>query len=313
MRPCGGPFSTSPRPSPNAARSIDAVQSRKGCRRRHLVRGRSAARPGGRAERGRDEAGPRPRIFPESDAFAGAPHPRHAGGLGRPRRGGGGDAGGLSRRPTRPCLADRRPRRASARRRSPGASPASCSPIPIRTPVAVREARDLRVDAEHPPRASSPRSAHPDFALVRREWKRTTKRLCTEIRVDDVRDALQVFQMSAAFGGWRVCIVDCAEDLNRSSANALLKMIEEPPPRSLILDRVASAGAGAADDPLALPPPQARSAVAARNRRSRRRPRARRGATPIRRRSPSAAGRANGSVREALRAARAGLRRGSAR
>ncbi len=41
--------------------------------------------------------------------------------------------------------------------------------------------------------------------------------------------------MSAAFGGWRVCIVDCAEDLNRSSANALLKMIEEPPQRSLIL------------------------------------------------------------------------------
>ena len=41
--------------------------------------------------------------------------------------------------------------------------------------------------------------------------------------------------MSAAFGGWRVCLVDCAEDLNRNSANALLKMIEEPPARSLIL------------------------------------------------------------------------------
>src|SRR5208337_102053 len=56
-----------------------------------------------------------------------------------------------------------------------------------------------------------------------------------EIRVEDARSALQVFQMSAAFGGWRVCIVDCAEDLNRSSANVLLKMIEEPPQRSLIL------------------------------------------------------------------------------
>jgi DNA polymerase-3 subunit delta' len=41
--------------------------------------------------------------------------------------------------------------------------------------------------------------------------------------------------MSAAFGGWRILIVDSAEDLNRSSANALLKMIEEPPQRSLIL------------------------------------------------------------------------------
>ena len=44
-----------------------------------------------------------------------------------------------------------------------------------------------------------------------------------------------MFHLSAAFGGWRVAIVDCAEDLNRSGANALLKMIEEPPPRSLIL------------------------------------------------------------------------------
>src|SRR5208337_3684407 len=36
-------------------------------------------------------------------------------------------------------------------------------------------------------------------------------------------------------GGWRVVIVDCADDLNRSSANALLKLIEEPPERSLFL------------------------------------------------------------------------------
>ena len=61
------------------------------------------------------------------------------------------------------------------------------------------------------------------------------KKFYSEIRVDDVRDALQVFQMSAAFGGWRVCLVDCAEDLNANGANALLKMIEEPPARSLIL------------------------------------------------------------------------------
>ena len=38
-----------------------------------------------------------------------------------------------------------------------------------------------------------------------------------------------------ASGGWRICIVDSAEDLNRAGANALLKMIEEPPPRSLFL------------------------------------------------------------------------------
>ena len=57
----------------------------------------------------------------------------------------------------------------------------------------------------------------------------------SEIRVEDVRHALQLFQKSAGAGGWRICIVDSAEDLNRAGANALLKMIEEPPPRSLFL------------------------------------------------------------------------------
>jgi DNA polymerase-3 subunit delta' len=100
---------------------------------------------------------------------------------------------------------------------------------------AVREATDLHVD----PNASAARLlaalAHPDFSLIRREWRLTTKSFAGEIGVDVVRRAMQVFQMSAGFGGWRVSIVDCAEDLNRSSANALLKIIEEPPQRSLIL------------------------------------------------------------------------------
>ena len=77
--------------------------------------------------------------------------------------------------------------------------------------------------------------AHPDFALIRREWQGASKRLASEIPVDAVRRGLQVFQLSAAFGGWRIAIVDSAEDLNRNSANALLKMVEEPPQRSLIL------------------------------------------------------------------------------
>ena len=44
-----------------------------------------------------------------------------------------------------------------------------------------------------------------------------------------------MFGSTAADGGYRVCIVDSAEDLTISSANALLKVIEEPPPRSLFL------------------------------------------------------------------------------
>src|SRR5208337_3583476 len=100
---------------------------------------------------------------------------------------------------------------------------------------AAREARDLHVDPNHPAARHLTALAHPDFSLIRRVWQPDKSRFSSEIQVDHVRAALQVFQMSAAFGGWRVCIVDSAEDLNRNSANALLKMIEEPPQRSLIL------------------------------------------------------------------------------
>ena len=100
---------------------------------------------------------------------------------------------------------------------------------------AVRAARDLSVDPNSPAARHLASLAHPDFSLVRRGWQTDKKKFSSEIRVDDIREALQVFQMSAAFGGWRVCLVDCAEDLNANGANALLKMIEEPPPRSLIL------------------------------------------------------------------------------
>ncbi len=100
---------------------------------------------------------------------------------------------------------------------------------------AVREATNLHVEPSHSAARLLAGLAHPDFALIRREWQGATKRLATEISVEAVRQGLQVFQLSAAFGGWRIAIVDSAEDLNRNSANALLKMVEEPPQRSLIL------------------------------------------------------------------------------
>lgn len=101
--------------------------------------------------------------------------------------------------------------------------------------AAVREAKNLDVEQNHPAARQLMALAHPDFSLIRREWKTNPKRLGAEIAVDDVRAGLGVFQMAPAFGGWRIAIVDSADDLNRNSANALLKTIEEPPARSLVL------------------------------------------------------------------------------
>ena len=103
------------------------------------------------------------------------------------------------------------------------------------TTAAARNARDLSVAPDHPAARQLAALSHPDFALARREWNAKSKGFYSEIRVEDVRAALSMFHMSAAFGGWRVAIVDCADEFNPAGANALLKMIEEPPPRALIL------------------------------------------------------------------------------
>jgi DNA polymerase III subunit delta' len=100
---------------------------------------------------------------------------------------------------------------------------------------AVRLARDLSVDPDTPAARQIAAQAHPDLAALRRAWNSERKNFYTDIRVEEVRHALQMFHLSAGAGGWRVCIVDTAEDLNRAGANALLKMIEEPPARALFL------------------------------------------------------------------------------
>src|ERR1700712_5206010 len=101
--------------------------------------------------------------------------------------------------------------------------------------VVVRNARDLSVALDTKVASQIASLSHPDGSLLRREVNDKTKRFYTEIRADDVRKTIQLFQRAASAGGYRIGIVDSAEDLNRSSANALLKLIEEPPPKSLFL------------------------------------------------------------------------------
>lgn len=74
--------------------------------------------------------------------------------------------------------------------------------------------------------------AHPDVAVIRRGLRKDGKGFSAEIAVADVRRALDLFGSTAS--GWRVVIVDCADDLNVAGANALLKAIEEPPPRAVV-------------------------------------------------------------------------------
>jgi DNA polymerase-3 subunit delta' len=99
----------------------------------------------------------------------------------------------------------------------------------------VQAAKDLSVAPDHQASRQVAALSHTDLVLLRREWNEKTKKFFSEIRTEDVRGAIHLFQQAAGAGGYRICIVDGAEDLNRSGANALLKTIEEPPPKSLFL------------------------------------------------------------------------------
>ena len=71
--------------------------------------------------------------------------------------------------------------------------------------------------------------------LLRRPWDDKTKRLKTQIAAEDARALRELFANTAADGGWRIAVVDCVDEMNAQSANALLKLVEEPPARSMFL------------------------------------------------------------------------------
>lgn len=77
--------------------------------------------------------------------------------------------------------------------------------------------------------------AHPDLIVIRRPWDHDKKRFKTELPVDEVRHLHGFFSRHASAGGARIAIVDTADDMNRASQNALLKILEEPPSDALLL------------------------------------------------------------------------------
>jgi DNA polymerase-3 subunit delta' len=106
-------------------------------------------------------------------------------------------------------------------------------PEPLAADVAA--ATSLFVPEKHPAARRAARLAHPDLFVLRREWNPDRKALGAEIRVQDARRAVSFFGSTAGEGGWRVCVVDTADDMNGAAANALLKVLEEPPARALFL------------------------------------------------------------------------------
>jgi DNA polymerase III subunit delta' len=93
----------------------------------------------------------------------------------------------------------------------------------------------LELDPAHPVFRRVAAGTHADLLTIERQWDEKRKRRRTEIVVEDVRAIADFLRLTPAEGGWRVVVVDGAEEMNRNAANALLKVLEEPPARAILL------------------------------------------------------------------------------
>ncbi len=93
----------------------------------------------------------------------------------------------------------------------------------------------LDIPSDHPVAHRITALSEPGLLLIRRAWDRDKKRLKAQITVDEVRKLGSFFGLSATDGGRRVVIVDSVDDMNPSAANALLKVLEEPPKNAALI------------------------------------------------------------------------------
>jgi DNA polymerase-3 subunit delta' len=105
-----------------------------------------------------------------------------------------------------------------------------------RNPLAaeVQRAETLEVDPSHPVARQIAAGGHGGLLTLERSLNDKGV-LRTVITVDETRETISFFGSTAAVEGWRVCIVDTVDELNPNAANALLKVLEEPPRQSLFL------------------------------------------------------------------------------
>ncbi|MDG2243749.1 MAG: DNA polymerase III subunit delta' [Rhodospirillaceae bacterium] len=93
----------------------------------------------------------------------------------------------------------------------------------------------LQMSCEHPVFRRVTSSGHGDFRAIERAWADTkqSKRKAS-ISVGEVRGISTFLRLTPAEGGWRVVLIDAADEMNRNAQNAVLKVLEEPPQRALI-------------------------------------------------------------------------------
>ena len=112
------------------------------------------------------------------------------------------------------------------------------------TPPKETKLQNLDLSPAHPVAQRIRNGAHPDFLMIGAENPEEGTRTSGRILVDDVRKVVTFMQLKPSQeNGWRVVLIDNANRMNRAAQNALLKVLEEPPPRTLLILVTHQAGA----------------------------------------------------------------------
>ncbi len=78
---------------------------------------------------------------------------------------------------------------------------------------------------------------HADLITIERraDPKSKSDQIRKAIVIDDARKLGGFLSLTPAEGGWRIAVIDAVDEMNANAANAVLKLVEEPPARALIL------------------------------------------------------------------------------
>lgn len=78
-------------------------------------------------------------------------------------------------------------------------------------------------------------NSHPDIYTVERMIDEKTEKLKKDITVEQIRDLKNRLQQSSFLNGYKIAIISEAQSINNNAANALLKILEEPSPKTIII------------------------------------------------------------------------------
>lgn len=98
-----------------------------------------------------------------------------------------------------------------------------------------QDIQNLDVDHTQPRIRQIISGGHPDFMALERAYDATKNTYASGIPVSEVRKVPDFLRMTASYGGWRAVIVDDADTMNRNAQNAILKVLEEPPAKTVII------------------------------------------------------------------------------